>query len=51
MPMVYQAQSPDDVHFLFRVQEDFNELDCSVTYEQDVKIESATELTVSAVCF
>ena len=49
--MVYQAQSPDDVHFLFRVQEDFNELDCSVTYEQDVTIESATELTVSAVCF
>ena len=38
LPMVYQAQSPDDVHLLLRMQDAFNDLDCSVTYEQEVEI-------------
>lgn len=49
-PMVYQAQSPADVHFLVRIQESFEDLDCSNTYEQEVKL-SPTEVFVSAVCF
>ena len=34
VPMVYQAQSAHDLHFLVRMQESFNELDCSVTYDR-----------------
>ena len=33
VPMVYQAQSPQDVHLLVRMQDSFDDLDCSVTYE------------------
>ena len=33
VPMVYQAQSPDDVHLLVRMQESYDDLDCEVTYE------------------
>ena len=48
--MVYQAQSPDDLHFLVRMQEAFDELDCNVTYEQTVDI-TETQVSVSAVCY
>ena len=48
--MVYQAQSPDDLHLLVRMQEAFDELDCNVTYEQSVEISEA-QVQVSAVCY
>lgn len=50
VPMVYQAQSPDDLHFLVRLQEVFDDLDCNVTYEKKVEIKP-TFAKVSAVCF
>ena len=37
IPMIYQAQSPNDLHLLVRMQEAFDELDCNVTYEQTVE--------------
>ena len=49
-PMVYQAQSPDHIHFLVRIQEAFDDLDCKTTYEQSVEI-MPNQVSVSAVCF
>ena len=50
IPMLYQAQSTQDVHFLVRIQETFEDLDCSVTYEQKVDI-AQDQVFVSAVCY
>ena len=43
VPMVYQAQSPDDLHFLVRLQEVFDDLDCNVTYEKRMHHEHMLE--------
>lgn len=48
--MIYQAQSPDDVHLLVRMQENYDDLDCEVTYENSVQIFSSHVL-FSCVCF
>jgi len=49
-PMVYQAQSPDDLHFLVRLQEAFDDLDCNVSYDKKIEVRP-TYAKVSAVCF
>ena len=48
--MAYSAQSPDDVHFLVRLQANQDELDCSNAFNKQVSIEE-NKVHVEAVCY
>lgn len=49
-PMVYQAQSTEHVHFMVRMHELVDDLDCNVTYDHEVEIRE-DGVDVSVLCF
>lgn len=53
-PMVYQAQSPDDIHLRVKLQENSDDFECGAARTFDKKIEMSEDgkkVFVSAICF
>lgn len=48
--MAYSAQSPEDLHFLIRLQDTQDDLDCSNAFNKQVSIEES-KVHIEAVCY